>query len=221
MHSRFLIVTSLSLGIAVLAPVTADAACAVSVGQGEGPSQAIAERRAARDAKVRARASAGHISPSNASYSEPVCYVADDFKRGIATYGCEVQYSYCTTPALPAQKSSGSGNWKPVWKHSDGRQKGHSAKHGHWHPHKGGHGRIEFGAWGHSKTVVSCLRFNARASGRSVEEASSLANGALIQSIADNVGHGFRHGNVEAAGPSCSTTGSHKVTCKQTARYCF
>ncbi len=217
-------------GLSMASPSVANAACAISVGKGEGPSQSRAVRLARQDARQKA----GNIRPDNASYSEPMCFVADDFKKGVATYGCEVEYSYCTTPKLPGAGSGkgkqkagkvrdGSGGYSQLAKgrialghpHWGAHRKHHNRQSGKWH------GSIQAGAWGRTRTEVSCLRFNASASGRTVEQATGLLSGALIKSMAANIGGGFQHGKVEMTGPSCSQTGSHKVTCDQTARYCF
>lgn len=208
---------------------TAFAACAISIGNGEGPTQAIAERRARRDAEAKI----GTTRPSNADYSEPACYVADNFAAGVATYGCEVQLSYCINPEPPVQevrkpRPDFDLNKRFAGKHHKHRDlvwnisKAHGKRHGDRnHGEYRGHGTLAVGGWGRTQTRISCLRFNAKASGRNVNEASNLANGALIQSIAANVGADFSHGRVEATGPTCSQTGNHKFTCLQTARYCF
>lgn len=230
MISNHIAVLAALTGMTMMSPSVANAACAISVGKGEASSQSRAVRLARQDARQKA----GNIRPDTAEYSEPMCYVADDFKNGVATYGCEVQYSYCTNPKLPGAEAGG-GKQK-AGKHrsgSGGFSKGVKGRIALGHPHWGAHrkhhnrlsgkwhGSLQAGAWGRTRTEVSCLRFNASASGRTAEQASSLVNGALIESMAANIGSAFQHGKVEMTGPSCSVTGSHKITCGQTARYCF
>lgn len=211
---RISTVLGASLVLVGLSGTQANAACAVSIGNGEGPTKAIAERLAKRDARVKAGAS----RPQTASFSEPVCYVADDFKRGIATYGCEVQYSYCTAPAVTPVVKPVEPGWK---KHRKAHK--HWRKHHHGHGNAKGHlkGHIAFGSWKRSRTEIACLRFNAKASASSADKAGRMANGALIKSVAANIGHRFSHHNLEASPPTCLPNGTHRVTCTQTARYCF
>lgn len=211
-----LLTASLALGVTAISTHSASAACAISVGEGEGPNQQIAERRARRDARQKA----GGARASDASFSEPACYVADNFTTGVASYGCQVEYSYCTepgqsvtdiaTPPAVPEEPRGHGGFFKKWK-----------KHKHAHRQGRGHGRIEFGGWRRSETAVSCLNFNARASGRSEAEAEALVNQALMQSVEANVGAALQTGNVSATGAQCSITGNRKVTCLQTARFCY
>jgi len=219
---HLVIAASLALGVSSVSLSAAHAACAIAVGEGEGPTQAIAERRA----MMNARAKAGGVRPSNASFSEPMCFVADNFTAGIAIYGCQVEYSYCTDPAGPVVDIA-TPPVLPVKPWGQGKGKGYFKKwkkhHKHWKRHHGGkaHGRIEFGGWQKQKTVVSCLNFNARASARTADHASELVNDALMQSVQANVGGALQTGSISTTGPQCSQTGSHKVTCLQSARFCY
>ena len=201
--------------IAILATGTgsmAHAACFISVGNAEAPTKRAAVMLARQDAVRKA----GGAVPRNAEYSEPACYASAVY-GGASTFGCEVQLSYCTTPALPAGPDIASGPI-PSWPH---QKKHRKWSHGEWHSGGWkGHASISAGGWIRGGTAVSCLRFNAKATGRSQGEAMTLVSDALLQSIAANAGASFDPGRAQLAAPVCAASGGHRVTCTQSARYC-
>jgi len=128
-------------------------------------------------------------------------------------------------PAMATQAGQYGKHYKKYGSHAHmlKHKRHHSQyRHGHHRHHAGkGYGHIKFGGWRKTRTEISCLRFNAKASGKNIHHASKRAKGALIKSMAVNIGGHFQHANVQSSGPSCSAVSSHKVTCVQTARYCF
>ncbi|MCB1384906.1 MAG: hypothetical protein KDJ80_03105 [Nitratireductor sp.] len=234
-HSRkphaLIPVVFLSAGLVLSVSPSARAACAISVGEGKGPNQPVA----AMQARLDARARAGGAVPANAEYSDPQCYVADDFANGIASYGCRVELSYCTDPvAVAPQPPAGGGgkkgefaSWKAHW---EKWRKGGWASGGNSVPGGvavGGHSRtsasirLSGGSWQRTQSAVSCLRFSGQASGRSEMEAANLVTATLAQSVSANVGAAYNPANLQSTDPLCAATGRHVITCSQSARYCY
>lgn len=209
----------ISATILLASSLSANAACALSQGSGTADSQSKAVHLAKRDA----RSKMGNNVPSNASYSEPICSVADNFEAGIATYRCSVDLSFCTTPKVQQPVSHKPKRNKNIF-HNTKRynfdfHNFNISSRAKFHSHAFGRFYVGMGhrySW-HTK---SCLRFNAYAQGRSYHQAEFLVDDALNKSLFQHVGYGLKSRAVHSQAPSCYNNGHGIINCTMTARYC-
>lgn len=214
----------ISATILVTTSISANAACAISQGNGTAQSQAKAVSLAKRDA----RSKIGQNVASNASYSKPICSVADNFQAGIATYRCSVDLSFCTTPKVQQPVSHKPKHNNKFFRNSTRHNFNYSnfkyhnfsiSRRAKFQSHA--FGRFHIGVGRHySWRTQSCVRFNAYAQGRSFQQAKFLVGDALNQSLFDHIGHGLNSRAVYSWAPSCSNNGYGVINCTMSARYC-
>lgn len=209
----------LTATVLVSSSISANAACAIAQGEGTANNHSKAVRLAKRDA----RSKAGRNLPSNASYSEPMCAVADDFERGIATYHCSVDLSYCSAPKVQRPVNHHNNRNKDFFRHSkrhnfsfhnfklNSRAKFRSHAYGRFHVGIGHR---------YSRRTQTCLNFNAYAQGRSYNQTEFLVGDALNKSLFDHVGYGLNSGVVKSQAPACYSNGHGVINCTMQARYC-
>lgn len=209
----------ISATLLIASSISANAACAISQGNGTAQTHAKAVSLAKRDA----RSKVGADLPSNASYSEPICSVADNFEAGIATYRCSVDLSFCTTPKVQQPVTHKPKRNKNIFRNTkrynfnyhnfkiSSRAKFQSHAYGRFHVGIGHR---------YSWHTQSCVRFNAYAQGRSYHQAEFLVGDVLNQSLFNHVGYGLNSRAVYSQAPSCYNNGHGVVNCTMTARYC-
>lgn len=209
----------LTATVLVTSSISANAACAIAQGNGTAQNHSKAVRLAKRDA----RSKVGRNLPSNASYSEPICSVADNFEAGIATYRCSVDLSFCTAPKVQQPVNHFNNSNKNYFRHTkrsnfsfhnfnlSSRAKFRSHAYGRFHVGVGHR---------YSWRTQTCLNFNAYAQGRSYNQAEFLVGDALNKSLFDHVGYGLNSHVVKSQAPACYNNGHGVINCTMTARYC-
>lgn len=209
----------LSATILVASSLSANAACAISQGNGTANSQTKAVRLAKRDA----RSKVGMNLPSNASFSEPMCAVADNFAQGIATYHCSVDLSYCSTPKVQRPVNHNNNRNKKYFRHTKRSNFSFNNfklnSHAKFRSHAFGRFHVNFGRRYHWREQT-CLNFNAYAQGHSFHQAEFLVGDALNRSLFDHVGYGLNSHVVNSQAPACFNNGHGVINCTMSARYC-
>ena len=187
--------------VGAIAVSEALAACAIAEGQGLGQSQSEAQFRARQDATAKAYQS-GAAGATQIDYSDPACYFLDD---GTNAINCQVQVSWCTTPAVAPQPPV---HIQPV----DPRPRRKIIPIFRIKPHAPHYHR-------------GCRKFTAEASDYSMRGAQALVYRTLDNALRSRTGRSINSGGVRAEAPGCYYLGGHYaraniVQCRMTAEVC-